>query len=126
MEIESKPTTGQLARLLAASPDPQVRDGRQALDLVTSLATQHKTTSVAETLAMALAEVGRFDDAIEWQRLAMSVAADAGHSDAAKQMAANLALYLRHEPCRTPWRDDDPEYRPGPGVDPHLLDPNLL
>lgn len=115
-----------LARLLAASPDPQVRDGRLALDLVTSLANQHKTTSVAETMAMALAEVGRFEDAVEWQRLAMSVAADAGHSDAAKRMAANLALYQRHEPCRTPWRDDDPEYRPGPVVDPNLLDPNPL
>ena len=115
-----------LARLLAASPDPQVRDGRQALDLVTSLANQHKTTSVAETMAMALAEVGRFEDAVEWQRLAMAVAADAGHSDAAKRMAANLALYQRHEPCRTPWRADDPEYRPGPDVDPNLLDPNPL
>lgn len=115
-----------LARLLAASPDPQVRDGRQALDLVTSLANQHKTTSVAETMAMALAQVGRFEDAVEWQRLAMSVAADAGHSDAAKRMAANLALYQRREPCRTPWRDDDPEFRPGPVVDPNLLDPNLL
>lgn len=118
--------TQALARLLAASPDPQVRDGRQALDLITSLANQHKTTSVAETMAMAMAEVGRFEEAAEWQRLAMSVAADAGHSDAAKRMAANLVLYRRREPCRTPWRDDDPEYRPGPTVDPHLLDPNPL
>lgn len=118
--------TQALARLLAASPDPQVRDGRQALDLVTLLANQYKTTSVAETMAMAWAEVGRFEEAVDWQRLAMAVAADAGHSDAAKRMAANLALYQRHEPCRTPWRDDDPEYRPGPDVDPNLLGPNPL
>jgi tetratricopeptide (TPR) repeat protein len=111
-----------LARLLAASPDPQVRDGQRALDLVKALAKQHKTTSVAETMAMALAEVGRFAEAAEWQRLAMSVAVDAGHPDAAQRMAANLALYQRHEPCRTPWRDDDPEFRPGPEVKPELLD----
>jgi tetratricopeptide (TPR) repeat protein len=112
-----------LARLFAASPDPQVRDGRRALDLAQALAEKHKTTSVAETMAMALAEVGRFPEALEWQRLAMSVAADAGQSDAARRMAANLALYLRHEPCRTPWRDDDPESRPGPAVEPDLLEP---
>jgi tetratricopeptide (TPR) repeat protein len=112
-----------LARLLAASPDSDVRNGRQALDLVRALAKEHRTTSVAETMAMALAEVGRFAEAIEWQRLAMSVAAEAGHPDAASRMAANLAVYLRHEPCRTPWRDDDPEFRPGPKVEPGLLDP---
>lgn len=114
-----------LARLLAASPDPQVRDGQRALDLVQTLAEQHKTTSVAETMAMALAEVGRFREAVEWQRLAMSVAADAGHADIARRMAANLALYQRQEPCRQPWRDDDPEFRPGPKVEPGLLDPPL-
>ncbi len=111
-----------LARLLAASPDPQVRDGQQALDLVQALAEEHRTTSVAETMAMALAEVGSFVEAVEWQRLAMSVAVEAGHPDAARRMAANFALYQRHEPCRTPWRDDDPEYRPGPEVEPGLLD----
>jgi tetratricopeptide (TPR) repeat protein len=112
-----------LARLLAASHDPQVRDGQRALELVQTLAAEHKTTSVAETMAMALAEVGRFADAAEWQRLAMVVAVDAGHPDAARRMAANLALYQRHEACRTPWRDDDPEFRPGPEIEPSLLDP---
>ena len=112
-----------LARLLAASPDPQVRDGRRALDLVQALAEEHQMTSVAETMAMALAEVGRFEGAAEWQRLAMSVAAEAGQTDAAQRMAVNLARYRRHEPCRTPWRDEEPEYRPGPAVEPGLLDP---
>jgi tetratricopeptide (TPR) repeat protein len=112
-----------LARLLAASPDSQVRDGQRALDLVQALAEEHKTTSVAETMAMALAEVGRFREAAEWQRLAMSVAVEAGHPHAARRMAVNLTLYQRHEPCRTPWRDDDPEFRPGPEVEPGLLDP---
>jgi tetratricopeptide (TPR) repeat protein len=111
-----------MARLLAASPDPQVRDGPRALDLIQTLTEQHKTTSVAETMAMALAEVGRFPEAVEWQRLAMSVAVDGGHAEAARRMGANLALYLRHQPCRTPWRNDDPEFRPGPVVEPGLLD----
>ncbi|MGQ0733787.1 MAG: tetratricopeptide repeat protein [Acidobacteriota bacterium] len=112
-----------LARLLAASPDPEVRDGRRALELVQALAEQYKTTSVAETMAMALAEVGRFEGAVEWQRLAMAVAMDAGQVDAARRMAANLARYQQRVPCRTPWRDDDPEFRPGPKVDLKLFDP---
>jgi tetratricopeptide (TPR) repeat protein len=115
--------TQALARLLAASPDPEVRDGSRALEMAQALAQVHKTTSVAETMAMALAEVGRFGEAVEWQRLAMSVAVEAGYADAARRMAANLASYQRREPCRTPWRDDDPEFRPGPNVERGLLDP---
>ena len=110
------------ARLLAASPDPSVRDGQEALDLAAALAEAHDTTAVAETLAMALAELGRYEEAVQWQRRAMAGAAAAGRSDIAQRMAANLALYRRSTPCRTPWRDDDPEHRPGPPVEPGLLD----
>jgi hypothetical protein len=38
-------------------------------------------------------------------------------------MAANLARYHQRLPCRIPWRDDDPDHRPGPQVNPKLLDP---
>jgi cytochrome c-type biogenesis protein CcmH/NrfG len=112
-----------LARLLAASPDPQVRDGRRALDLVQALAEEHQMTSVAETMAMALAERGQFAQAVEWQRVAMSGATAAGQFEVAQRMAASLALYILQKPCRTPWRDDAPEHRPGPIVEPGLLDP---
>ena len=111
-----------VARLLAASPDPRVRDGREALALARAVEQAHKTTAVAETMAMALAELGRFAEAVEWQRVAMSGAAAAGQAGASQRMAANLALYRLGRPCRTPWRDDDPEHRPGPVVEPGLLD----
>lgn len=111
------------ARLLAASPDARVRDGRQALALARALEAGHKTTAVAETMAMALAELGRFAEAIEWQRAAMSGAAAAGQAETSQRMAANLVLYRLGRPCRTPWRDDAPEHRPGPAVEPGLLDP---
>ncbi len=112
-----------IARLLAASPDPQGRDGREALALARAVEAEHKTTAVAVTMAMALAELGRFAEAVEWQRVAMSGAAAAGQAGASQRMAANLALYRLGRPCRTPWRDDDPEHRPGPVVEPGLLDP---
>ena len=112
-----------LARLLAASPDSGVRNGRRAVDLAETLVATLKTTGAAETMAMALAEVGQFAGAIEWQRLAIDVARDAGRSDLAQPMSANLASYMRGAPCRTPWRDDEPEYRPGLPVEPGLLGP---
>ncbi len=112
-----------LARLLAASPDAGVRDGPRALALVREVVADHKTTSVAETMAMALAELGEFRGAIEWQQVAIDVARDAGQAALAEQMAVNLDDYRRGRPCRTPWRDDEPEQRPGPPVEPGLLGP---
>ncbi len=98
-----------LARLLAAAPDDTLRDGPRALALAEALAERLRTTAVAETMAMALAELGQFAGAVEWQRLAMSVAAEAGQSAAVQRMSANLARYLRGEPCRIPWQDDELE-----------------
>ena len=111
-----------LARLLAAAPDSRVRDGSEALALARAVEETLKTTAVAETMAMALAELGRFAEAVEWQRAAMAGAAAGGQAEASQRMAANLALYRLGRPCRTPWRDDDPEHRPGPTVEPGLLD----
>ena len=112
------------ARLLAAAPDEGVRDGALALALVEELVAEgYRTAGVAETMAMALAELGRFSEAVEWQGRAMQVAAGAGQADVARGMSANLALYQRSEPCRTPWRDDEPEHNPGPAVEPNLLGP---
>ena len=98
-----------LARLLAAAPDDTLRDGPRALALAEALAGRLRTTAVAETMAMAHAELGQVAGAVEWQRLAMSVAAEAGQSAAVQRMSANLARYLRGEPSRTPWQDDELE-----------------
>ena len=98
-----------LARLLAAAPDDAVRDGPRALALAEALAENLRTTAVAETMAMAHAELGQFAGAVEWQRLAMSVAQEAGQLAAVQRMSANLARYLRGEPCRVPWQDDELE-----------------
>jgi tetratricopeptide (TPR) repeat protein len=112
-----------LARVLAAAPDDGVRDGAQAWKLVESLPEEQRHPGAFETLAMVLAELGHFDLAMDWQRLAMSAAARAGRPDVAGRMAANLARYQQGQPCRTPWRDDDPDHRPGPTIDPALLTP---
>ena len=112
-----------LARLLAAAPVDELRNGARALELAQAVAEENKTAGVAETMAMAFGELGQFDDAVEWQRLAMAVVADAARADVARAMSATLALYHSREPSRIPWRDDEPEHNPGPAVDPELLGP---
>ena len=54
----------------------------------------------------------------------MGIVIDAALPDVARAMADNLTRYLRNEPSRMPWREDEPEHNPGPAVDPALLDPS--
>ena len=103
-----------LARLLAAAPDETVRDGQRSLVLMQELLKQQKTLGLAETMAMTLAELGRYDEAATWQRETIAAAKQAGREDLAQRLAENLSLYERRQPCRTPWRNDDPVFHPRP------------
>ena len=97
-----------LARLLAAAPDDHVRDAKQALAIIDRDFGQQRTTDIGETLAMALAAVGDFDQAVSIQRAIMSSAEGSGLKVAAARMAANLRLYLLHQSSRRPWSNDQP------------------
>ena len=97
-----------LARLLAAAPDDRVRDARQALAIIDRDFRQQRTTEIGETLAMALADLGDFDQAVGIQREVMASATSAGMKPAAARMAVNLRLYQQHQPCRRPWPNDQP------------------
>ena len=95
-----------LARLLAAAPDAGVRDGRRALRLVERLAAGgERTIDLGETMAMALAELGRTGEAAGVQRDLIAAAEAEGMRDAVPRLAANLRLYERGRPCRAPWPD---------------------
>lgn len=111
-----------LARLLAAAPDPRVRDGRRALQIVKELFDGQKTTALGETMAMTVAELGSFDEAVAIQRGVIRAAREAGLTRDVERMTENLRLYERGQPCRTPWRDDDVAHNPGPPVTPGLLE----
>ena len=95
-----------LARILAAAPDDAVRDAPRAIALVEELLEQQRSIDLGETMAMALAERGFYEDAVRWQRDVMAVAEHAGRADLVEGMAVNLRLYERRQPSRTPWRDD--------------------
>jgi cytochrome c-type biogenesis protein CcmH/NrfG len=96
-----------LARLLAAAPDDRVRDGERATALMQALPEDQKRLDLGETMAMTLAESGRFEEAAAWQRRAIAAAREAGQADLAQRMAGNLKLYEARRPCRTPWRAED-------------------
>jgi tetratricopeptide (TPR) repeat protein len=112
-----------LARVLASAPDAAARDGRQALSIAQRLEAamgDKKTTQLGETLAMAFAEVGNFADAVAVQRSVLMAASRAGLSPDARRMSANLGLYERNQPCRTPWQPNEIVFSPGPPVSPDL------
>jgi len=96
-----------LARLFAAAPDDQVRDGRQSMALVNELMKGPQTIELAETAAMGLAEVGRFDQAVEAQQSVLAAARSNNLAPVAKRAAENLALYEKREPSRRPFADDE-------------------
>jgi tetratricopeptide (TPR) repeat protein len=103
-----------VARLLAASPDDRVRDGARAMSIMNDLMkTQQQSLGTAETMAMTLAELGRFDEAVKWQRQVITVAAQLKRPDVTARLTKNLQLYEMRQPCRVPWTDDDPVHRPG-------------
>ncbi len=96
-----------LARLLAAAPDAEVRDGPRALRIVEQLAAQgERTIDLGETMAMTLAEVGRYAEAVAVQRDLVAAADAEGMRDAVSRLTANLRLYDQSRPCRTPWPAD--------------------
>lgn len=104
-----------LARVLAASPDDRVRDGRRALSIVDALMARQRTLELIQTKAMALAEVGQFDEAVEWQRDAIAAAAQSNRRGLSSRLEENLRRYMQRLPCRIPWPDDDAVFRPRPG-----------
>ena len=103
---EDRALADAMARLLAACPDDEVRDGRRAVALARSLVSAERSLSHIETLAMAHAENGAFDRAVELQRSAVAAAEKAGRTDLVSRLRATLELYEAGRPCRAPWPED--------------------
>ena len=92
-----------LARVLAASPEAGVRDGARALRLAEEALARQRRTEMLETLAMAYAELGRFDEAISRQNEAIRAVEQMGHAAYLTHLTQNLRRYQQGSPCRTPW-----------------------
>ena len=88
----------RLARLLAACPDPVVRDGGRAVDLAQQAFAADPSAEAVETLAMAFAEAGDFEQARLWQRRLLSAGA-AADSAARERWQQNLGRYESGRSC---------------------------
>ncbi len=91
-----------LARLLAACPDEGLRDGPRALVMAQQLVASDRSVANVEVLAMALAAVGRFEEAIPLQEEGLAAVRQAGRQDLEASLATNLARYRKRQPARNP------------------------
>jgi tetratricopeptide (TPR) repeat protein len=103
-----------LLRILAAAPEDDLRNGDRAVTGARVLLSRESSLDHVVTLAMATAEVGAFDEAVEWQQQAIDAVRRAGRSQLLPELEENLRLYRSGEPCRTPWHDDSEQLSPPP------------
>jgi protein O-mannosyl-transferase len=90
------------ARVLAADENPAGRNGVQALAMASrALQLSGDSSSVVlDTLAAALAENGRFADAVKIEQQALALAQNAGQKDDAAEFQQRLQLFQQHQPWR--------------------------
>lgn len=88
-------TATTLARLLASSPDVALRNGTRALEIATAVYEAEPVPAHAETIALALAELGRCGDATEWMKRAVSSAERAKNAAEAARLNGEMSKYAR-------------------------------
>ena len=93
-----------LAWLLAAHPDPQIRSGPEAVELAERACrlTNHEIPFYVGTLAAAYAEAGRFSDAIATAEKACDLARKAGLQQVVERNEQLLELYRAGRPYHEP------------------------
>ncbi|MDA8017200.1 MAG: tetratricopeptide repeat protein [Thermoanaerobaculia bacterium] len=88
------------ARLLATAPLDTLRDGQRALLLADQARRIEPALQFSETYAMALAELGRFDDAVKLQTDLARQAQGMGDRQALTRIVAQLRRYEMRQPVR--------------------------
>ncbi len=89
-----------LARLLATSPSTTARNGRRAVALARKAYGLENSLVHAETVGMALAELGQFEEAIRWQRGLIQQAAIGGDRKVMRRLMTNLKIYESRQRVR--------------------------
>jgi predicted Zn-dependent protease len=91
-----------MARVLASAENPQTRDGNAAYILASkaSALTDGVQPAMIDTLAMAYAELGRFDDAQLAMQDAINLAAKYNLTNDVAAMNERLKLYKNRQPYR--------------------------
>lgn len=97
-----------LARLRAACPEDARRNGPEALALAERLMTANADLNAGVTMAMALAELGRYAEAEALQAEALRAALAEQRQDLEPSLTYFLDLYKAGKPARELWAPDDP------------------
>ena len=94
--------TQALALHLSSAPEAALRDGREALRLMQSFEARDPMAKAVrlDTMAMARAEMGDFEAALESGRAAIAIFEELGEQDWAREARERLALYERKEAYR--------------------------
>ena len=91
-----------LARILASDENAALRNGTQAVTLATKAndLSGGREAFILDTLAMAYAETGHFQDAEQTVRKAVQVATASGDTNMLSSLQEHLQLYQSGKPCR--------------------------
>ncbi|MDJ0837131.1 MAG: tetratricopeptide repeat protein [Acidobacteriota bacterium] len=89
------------ARFLAACPVKSLRNGTKAVDLAQRVVNASPEAEYLETLAMAHAQTGDCDKAVEVQTKAVEAAQAVNRQDQVSRMNAELARYRKGAPCES-------------------------
>lgn len=101
-----------LARFLATCPIAAMRQGQRALELAFDLLQRQQRLDIAQTVAMALAEQERFDEAVRWQERVIEQTRQAGNSELLPRLREDLARYRLGFPVEAPWLQPMPSVSP--------------
>jgi tetratricopeptide (TPR) repeat protein len=88
----------KLAWLLATCPEPNLRNGPEAVRLAQRIyqAARYSTPRNLDVLAAAYAEAGRFDEAIQTAQQALQIAVSSGQAELGRRIEERLRLYKTH------------------------------
>jgi protein O-mannosyl-transferase len=100
LDDQLSPACNNLAWMLASHPDPQIRNGREAVELAERACrlTNNEQPFYLGTLAAAYAEAGRFNDAIAMAEKARDLARKAGMEKVAERNEQLLEIYRTGRP----------------------------
>ena len=96
------------ARMLSTLPDPELRDGKRALAMAAPNGKQQINFRQVETLAMALAELGRFPEAVRWQERVLEMV-ESGRQESSDWVRLRLASYRAGRAIRQVWLEGEPQ-----------------
>ena len=95
-------TAATLAYLFAASPQYNLRSGERALELAQNIFKQTGLAQHGALLVTALAELGRCNEAADWQRKMIALAEQQQQTALAARLKASLNFYEGAVVCRLP------------------------